>query len=149
MKTYNISKAITAGLIATFAMTVVMLMGPMMGMPEMNIGKMLGGFMGVPTAIGWTAHFMIGSALAVGYAVVFAGRLSISPWLRGMMYGLIPWLMSQILVNPMMGAGVFASNTPAPVLMAMGSLIGHLAYGLFLGIVYGFAGHARAVPSHS
>ena len=45
--------------------------------------------------------------------------------------------MAQILVSPMMGAGVFAVNTPAPILMVMGSLMGHVVYGAVVGFVYG------------
>jgi uncharacterized membrane protein YagU involved in acid resistance len=118
-------------------MTIFMLMGPLMGMPEMSIGKMLSGFMGVPEALGWVAHFMVGTILALIYVYVFASRLPGSGLVRGAIYGLIPWFVDQIMVNPMMGAGVFASNTPAPMLMVVGSLMGHLVYGAVVGAVYG------------
>jgi uncharacterized membrane protein YagU involved in acid resistance len=132
----SLGKSAIAGLLATFAMTVIMLMAPLMGMPEMNIGRMLGGFMGVPSFVGWAGHFMIGVVLAVAYGQFFAARLPGAPWVRGILYGLIPWLMSQVIINPMMGAGVFASLTPAPALMVMGSLLGHMVYGAVLGPVY-------------
>jgi uncharacterized membrane protein YagU involved in acid resistance len=132
----KISKAIVAGLTGTLAMTAFMFMGPLMGMPEMNIGEMLGGFMGIPTVIGWMAHFMIGATLALGYAFLFEAHLPGSKLVRGMLYGLLPWLMSQVIVNPMMGAGIFASNTPSPMLMVLGSLLGHLVYGIVVGILY-------------
>ncbi len=137
MEDFNLTRAIIAGLVGTAAMTVMMLMAPLMGMPEMNIGRMLAGFMGIPVVIGWAAHFMIGTVLAVIYAAVFAARLPGSALMKGMLFGLIPWFMAQVVVNPMMGAGVFAVNTPAPVAMVMGSLIGHLVYGAVLGGVYG------------
>jgi uncharacterized membrane protein YagU involved in acid resistance len=114
-----------------------MLMAPMMGMPEMNIGKMLGMFMGMPDVAGWIAHFMIGSALAVFYAALFQPKFPGNGVVRGMTFGLIPWLMAQVAVNPMMGAGVFAMNTQAPMAMVMGSLMGHLVYGAVLGGFYG------------
>lgn len=137
MQTNNVTKTIIAGLAATAVMTMVMIMAPMMGMPEMNIGKMLGEFMGVPVVVGWLAHFMIGVVLAFVFAFVFFSRLPGSPVVRGMLFGLIPWLVAQVVMNPMMGAGVFASNTPAPMMMVMGSLLGHLVYGAVLGGVYG------------
>jgi uncharacterized membrane protein YagU involved in acid resistance len=133
----SIGKAILAGIAGTVAMTLFMLMGPMMGMPEMNVGRMLGTFMGVPEAAGWMAHFMIGSVLAVSYAVMFRPRLRGNAPVRGIVFGLIPWFMAQVVVNPMMGAGVFAMNTPAPVAMVMGSLMGHIVYGAVLGVVFG------------
>jgi hypothetical protein len=137
MMQQNFGKAAAAGLAGTLAMTMLMLMAPIMGMPEMNIGKMLGGFMGIPEAIGWIAHFMIGIVLALIYVYVFSSKLPGNGIVRGALYGLIPWFVSQIMVNPMMGAGLFASNTPAPILTVMGSLMGHLVYGAVLGGVYG------------
>lgn len=140
--TTSFGKSTIAGLVATVAMTIVMLMAPFMGMPEMNIGGMLAGFMGVPSFVGWAGHFMIGIILAIGYGQFFVSRLPGASWLRGILYGLFPWLMLQVIVNPMMGAGVFASHTPAPALMVMGSLLGHMVYGAVLGVVYARKGGA-------
>lgn len=145
VETKSLGRAVVAGLAGTAAMTIVMLMGPLMGMPEMNIGKMLGGFMGIPVALGWAAHFMIGTILALVYVYLFSSKLRGSSLLRGALYGLIPWFVSQIMVNPMMGAGIFASNTPAPVIMAMGSLMGHIIYGAVVGGIYGPCGRKHAV----
>lgn len=83
---------------------------------------------------------MIGAVLALIYAAVFAARLPGSGLMKGLLFGLMPWFMAQIVVNPMMGAGMFALNTPAPAAMVMGSLIGHLVYGAVLGGVYGRRG---------
>ncbi len=140
----DFGKAVVAGLVGTLAMTIVMLMAPAMGMPPMPIGNMLAGFMHIPVALGWIMHFMIGTVLSIGYVNLFATRLPGNPVVRGLIYSLVPWLMAQVIVNPMMGAGVFASHTPAPVLFVMGSLIGHLVYGAVLGAVYGLE-TARAV----
>lgn len=136
MNTLLIPKALLAGILATIAMTLMMFAGPMMGFPEMNVPAMLAGFMGIPVAFGWIAHFMIGSILAVAYAGMFSRILPGQYWMRGAIYSLIPWFMAQVIVNPMMGAGVFATNTPMPLMMVMGSLVGHLVYGLVLGAVY-------------
>ena len=133
----NFGKAIVAGLVGTLVMTMVMLMGPLMGMPPMPVGKMLADFMGMPEALGWVVHFMIGTVLALIYVFVFASKLPGNGLVRGALYGLLPWLLSQIMVNPMMGAGLFASNTSAPVMMAIGSLMGHMIYGAVVGGVYG------------
>jgi uncharacterized membrane protein YagU involved in acid resistance len=132
----NPRKAIVVGLIGTFVMTMVMLIGPTMGLPPMPIGKMLAGFMGVPQALGWIAHFMIGTILALVYAYVFESRFPGSGVLRGALFGLLPWLISQIVVYPIMGEGLFALDTPAPVLMVFGSLMGHLIYGGVVGGIY-------------
>lgn len=146
MQPTDFKKAILAGIAGTIAMTALTYMAPLMGMPEMNIPKMLGGFMSVPVIIGWIAHFMIGTILALFYVYVFVNRLPGAPWLKGALYGLLPWFLAQIMVNPMMGAGVFAANTPAPMLMVIGSLMGHLVYGGVLGAVYGSSTLKRSIP---
>lgn len=133
----NYGRAILAGLVATAAMTMLMLVGPMMGMPKMPIGNMLAAFMGIPVVLGWVAHFMIGTVLAIIYSAVIVERLPGAAVARGALFSLIPWLLAQVMVNPMMGAGFFASNTPAPMMMVMGSLLGHLVYGVVLGAVFG------------
>jgi uncharacterized membrane protein YagU involved in acid resistance len=124
---------VKSGLIATAVMTMMMLVAPMMGMPKMPIGDMLAGFMHMPVAIGWTMHFVIGTMLAAGYILFFKSKLPGSDLIKGILFGLIPFLMAQLVVMPMMGAGVFSSNTGAPAMMVMGSLIGHMVYGAVLG----------------
>ena len=138
----NVGKALLAGLAGTAAMTMLMLMAPRMGMPPMNIGAMLGSVMGGNVALGWAAHFMIGTALAVGYAALFASRLPGPPAVRGAIFSLIPWLMAQLIVMPMMGLGLFSGS----VLAAGGSLMGHLLYGALLGLLYGSEPAVHAAP---
>ena len=146
MQSADFKQAILAGIAGTIAMTMLTFMAPLMGIPEMNIPKMLGDFMSVPVIVGWIAHFMIGTMFAIIYGYVFIVRLPGAPWVKGALYGLLPWFLSQIMVNPIMGAGVFAFNTPAPMLVVVGSLMGHLVYGGVLGAVYGSSGLKKSIP---
>lgn len=75
---------------------------------------------------------MIGVILALVYAVV-SQRLPGPPPVRGALYSLAPWLMAMLAVMPMMGMPAFGGAAAT----AVGSLIGHLAYGAILGAVYG------------
>lgn len=143
----NLLKAIVAGVAGTIVMTIMTMIAPMMGMPEMNIPKMLSDFMGMPAILGWAAHFMIGTSFALVYAYVFISKLPGHQILKGAIFGLFPWLLAQTMVNPMMGAGIFAVNTPAPLMMVMGSLIGHLFYGAVMGLVYGSKSSGIILPS--
>jgi len=136
MNASNIGKALLAGLAATVVMTMLTMMATVMGLP-MNIPGMLSGFMGVPILVGWTVHFMIGLAFAVIYAFVFIDKLKGSPAMRGALFGLIPFLMAQIVVMPMMGMGFFTSSAPNAIMLVMGSLMGHIAFGAVVGGVYG------------
>jgi hypothetical protein len=129
----NFARAVAAGMIATLVMTAVGLwIAPLMGMPAMNPADMLAGSMGGSILLGWAAHLMIGIVLALGYAVV-APSLPGPLALRGALYAIAPFLAAQILVMPMMGMPLFSGSA----VMAMGSLVGHLAYGAVLGQVYG------------
>jgi hypothetical protein len=131
----NIGRTVAAGMIGTAVMTVVGLyVVPIMGLPPMNPAVMLAGAMGGSLALGWMAHFMIGVTLAAGYALV-GGALPGPGFVRGALYGIAPFLMAQIVVMPMMGMPVFSGSAA----MAMGSLVGHLVYGGFVGGIYGEA----------
>lgn len=138
----NFPRLFLAGVAATLAMTVLMLMAPRLGMPPMNVGEMLGSVMGGSIVLGWAAHFMIGIVLAVVYGALFVGRLPGPAVVRGMIYSLFPWLFMQLAVMPMMGNGLFSGSA----MMAVGSLMGHLVFGAVLGGVYGTA--AVNAPPH-
>lgn len=137
MKAINYQKVVTAGVAGTVVMTLLMLMGPVMGMPKMDMGQMLGPMnpmVKMPYAVGWVMHFIIGVILTGIYAALFLNTLPSTGWKRGAIWGLIPFVMAQLVVMPMMGMGVFSGGQ---IMMIMGSLIGHLVYGGVAGLVYG------------
>jgi len=149
MNNFNLQRALAAGIGGTTAMTMVMFMVPVMGMPKMDVAAMLAGFMGIPVALGWIAHFMIGIVLALTYGFAFARKIPDTTWTRGAIFSLIPWIMAQVLINPMMGAGFFATHTTEPMMIVMGSLLGHLVFGIVIGLIYGSGKNTIAQFSHS
>jgi hypothetical protein len=61
-------------------------------------------------------------------------RMNPAEMLAGQMGGnLAPWLMAQVVVMPMMGMPLFSGS----MAMAMGSLVGHLVYGVVIGAMIG------------
>lgn len=131
----NVGRAVIAGVVGTMAMTLVgVYAAPMMGIPKMNPAQMLAGAMGGHAMLGWGGHFMIGIVLATGYALV-APLLPGPALLRGATFGIAPYLLAQLAVMPMMGLPLFSGSIP----MAMGSLVGHLVYGVVVAAVYGAA----------
>ena len=158
MKTFNLSRAIAAGFIGTLVMTMIMMFAPAMGMPKMDIAAMLGSmFAGQPPEtgsgawlIGFGMHLMIGVAvLSTGFALVNNYLPTSSPLARGLFFGVVVWLMAQLVVMPMMGAGFFSSHLPRGMMMAAGSLMGHLIYGGIVGLVYGRRESEQAVTAAS
>lgn len=137
---FSISKAIIAGINGTIVMTLFMFMGNFMGI-NMNVPKMLASMLGGIIILGWVMHFMIGVTLAIGYGLLLNNRINISKsWLRGAVFGIIPWLMAQLLVMPMMSiingmefsSGLFSGS----FVMAAASLMAHLVFGAVVGFLY-------------
>lgn len=134
MNTIKLKQGLLGGIIATVVMTMLMLAAPMMGMPDMNIGNMMANFLDIPVWLGWAMHLMIGIFWALVYVFLVKDRLIVSPAIKGMLFALLPWILMQLMVMPMMGMGVFSANAPNPFMMVVGIMMGHLVYGLVLGL---------------
>jgi uncharacterized membrane protein YagU involved in acid resistance len=137
MKPGTIGRGIAAGFVATFVLSVMMLMKRSMGlMPELDPIAMITAMAGASSqAVGWIAHFIIGSLFwGVGFAVV-------SPYLpgpfrlRGTIFAVGAWLMMMIVVMPMAGAGTFGLGLG--IMTPVVTLVLHVVFGLVLGGIYG------------
>lgn len=147
MQNTNPLKAILGGFIATLVMTMMMYAAPMIGMPKMDVAGMLGSMFngGQPLEMtsglwwmGMMIHFVNGTVVfALIYAYLLYGWLPGGPWLRGLTWGLILWFLYQVMIMPVMGKGIFGINTPAPMMMVLGSMMGHIVYGAILGAIAG------------
>ena len=137
----NTTKVITAGIAATAVMSIVAVMvAPMMGMPKMDFGTMLGTnnpMMAMPYMAGWMIHFVVGIVLTAIYASIFINKLSGSYAVRGIIFAMIPFVIAQSMMMPMMGNGFWSSASEVQMMAIMGSLIGHIVFGAVLGTVYG------------
>ncbi len=145
----NIIGAIVAGVVGTAAISMLMAMGPRMGMPKMAIWEMLGTMFSKEgnLALGWIAHFMMGVIFAIIYAALWAAGIGSATWLSGVTFGAVHFLIAGLMMGgmPMLHAGIRAGTVKAPgVLMLnsgimglMGGLIGHVIYGLVVALVYG------------
>ena len=132
----NTIKVITAGLVATAVMSIVAVMvAPMMGMPKMDFGTMLGTnnpMMAMPYIAGWMMHFVVGIVLTAIYASIFINKLNGSYAVRGIIFAMIPFVIAQSMMMPMMGNGFWSGGD---MMAIMGSLIGHIVFGSVLGAV--------------
>lgn len=110
---------------------------PIMVGAKMDIAGMLGSVLGDSWWAGLGMHVVNGTIIfPLIYAFVLYSVLPGSPALRGIAWGAILWLLAQVVVMPMMGAGFFSANAGG-LMAAMGSLLGHLVYGWFLGFFTG------------
>jgi len=123
------------GLIATLLMTVIMLLGTVSGISPMPapipvvLVKTVFGAMPKPVLmiLGFIAHFIYGG-VAGGIFVLFFKK---SFQRNGFLWGVILWLIMQIIFLPILGWGLFGSALTPKI--AVATLILHLIYGGTLG----------------
>jgi len=84
-------------------------------------------------------NLLIGLVLAVVYARWVEPALSGPGWRKGMLFALVPWLLSLAVFLPIVGGGFFGAGLGAGPLPVLGNLVLHLVYGGILGAVYGLA----------
>ncbi|EIL99495.1 hypothetical protein LRK24_02025 [Rhodanobacter denitrificans] len=141
MNTYV--RAMISSFIATVILSVLMLMKSMMGfMPGLDVVRMLAGMahdmMGLPAnpAVGWVLHFMTGTVLwGIGFALLFKALPGNGPVIKGIVFGVLAWLLMMLIPMSMAGAGLFgmAMGIMVPVM----TLVLHLIWGTVLGATYG------------
>ena len=130
----KLAAGVVASTVATVVLSLIMVLKGMMGvMPELDIISMLAGMMGASAIVGWIMHFMVGA----GYGVAFSQINSLLPGnfiVKGIIIGILGWLVMMLMLMPMMGAGMFAMNMGmmAPVM----TLMLHIIFGAVLGLVY-------------
>lgn len=146
----NTRRAALAGLVGTGSMTALWMVEPKLGLPLLAVGNILSSLLAVVTAygsvgpvVGWTIHLVIGVTLSLLYAAALVGRLPGPPIIRGLLYGLLIFILAQLVFMPLVGAGVFSRGEPP---MLLGSLIGHLVYGGLVGVIYGGSSRLRPAP---
>ena len=109
-------------------------MAPMMGFPKMNPAEMLSGMIGVPIMVGYLMHFMIGVIFAAAYVYLFNPKVHISSKiLKGLLFGFTIFVFAQVMMF------IIGKMMPMPqdnmMLMMIGSLIGHLVYGIVVALI--------------
>jgi uncharacterized membrane protein YagU involved in acid resistance len=131
-------RAVLGGFVGTAAMTAMMYaFAPLVMNEPPDIATMLDG---APYWLGaLLLHFINGSVtLPLAYAYLAFRVLPGQPWLRGALWGLILWALAELLVMPLMGAGLFSADSGrVAIAAAIILLFGHLAYGALLGWVAG------------
>ena len=132
----KITTAILAGIIGTVVMSAVMMIGGAMGMPKMSPPKMLSDMMGLPIAVGWVMHFMVGIIFAFAYTLLGDKMLKISnTWLKGAVFGLIVFIFAQIMMAIMPMPPMEGAMLPR----AIGGLMGHIIFGIAVALTAGNA----------
>jgi hypothetical protein len=84
-------------------------------------------------AIGWTAHYLIGVAFSVMLVVMTSGQWLDHPtFLPAMLVGIGTVPIPYFIMQPALGLGIAAANTPRPTQARLKSLMTHTVFGVGL-----------------
>ncbi len=140
---------VIAGFAATIAMTLVLITGYILAgafgeesgntlqqwLYGLTHNSVTDGTFDIPVGA-YGVNLVAGLVWALLYVAIFEPRLPGSGWQRGMIFSLLPWLLSLVVFLPLVGAGFFGLDLDAGVLPIIGNLILHLVYGAVLGYIY-------------
>jgi len=135
----SIRSGLVAGFIATFVMSAIVQMKNATGkLPEVHLLKTWSAALGEPThlAAGWIAHIVVG-VIVGGIAFALLSPRLPTRWfaIKGVIFGILMWLVMMVVVMPLAGAGVFAAHQST--LVPEATLVLYLIYGAVLGKFYG------------
>jgi len=133
----KIQRTLTAGIAGTAAMSIVMWIGSIMGLPKMNPPQMLSMMIGFPILVGWIMHFVIGITFAFMYAYFILNWLKKinSLILKGIIFGAFAFIFGQIMIALL--AAIFGDVPPGDdsmILTMISSGFGHLVFGIVVAI---------------
>lgn len=135
----DIKNAVAGGAAGTIVLTLMMMfVAPLMTGQPMDIAAMLGTMVGGYT-MGMLAHIMMG---VIVFPLLYE-RLPGTPLLRGLIWGIILWVLAATMVMPMAGGGFLMSNLGGAMAL-LASLMGHLVYGGLLGAIAGDGARSAA-----
>lgn len=143
--------SVVCGAAATLAFALFGAMGRKMGMTRLDVTDLLGSLVARPHSnpaktIGLLMHMMNGALLAIAWAYGVALVGGPANWLTGLVWGILLWPLALLMLSTM-GAvhpairrgeqddpGVAATNFGK--MTPVGSLLGHMVYGVVLGAAY-------------
>ena len=96
----NVLSAVISGILGSFAISMVMAVAPLMGMPKMDIVDMLSTMFGKPNRVlGWMMHLMMGAVFALIYAFLWSQGIGSPAWLSGLIFGAAHWLVVGLMMD--------------------------------------------------
>lgn len=81
--------------------------------------------------------YLAGGLLWAALYILVEPRLTGPAWRRGVVFAMLPALVSLVVVLPLLGGGLFGLALGAGPLPAIGNVLLHVVYGAILGVVYG------------
>lgn len=131
----KVIQAIAGGIAGTAVITAAMFLLSLAGMPDIDYGKLLAQFTNTNTAVGWLMHFMVGIALAFLYVYYFREFLPGPYWAKGMIFSVLPWVLTLIMMFPIVDTLDMGDETQSPGVFIVSTMAAYLAFGAVMAIV--------------
>jgi len=124
-----------------FGMMMSMMSAPTPDGGSMPMMGMVGKIVGSPTMVaGWLYHLFNSAVIGAIFGWLLGGRVTSygSGVVWGALYGVGWWVLGGLILMPVaLGMPPFAQfSMPGMLMVAMGSLIGHLIYGVITGAAF-------------
>jgi uncharacterized membrane protein YagU involved in acid resistance len=110
-------------------------------------------YAGLPASanVGWLMHFAIGLVWGGLFGAIAERMPSEGYPVKGMVFGVLAWLLMMLVLMPVAGAGLFAMTIG--LMAPLATLVLHLVFGAVMGFVQGaFMGHGATtgvIDAHS
>ena len=151
----GIWRSLAAGLCGSAAHSGLMFLKSWMGWlpsfhPYEDLQQALAGLLGgaVHPLIPWALSFING---AVVLGILFGRLYRVLPGrsgaVKGFVFGVFGWLVMGVLFFPMLGEGLFATQTGLGLRPALFSLLMLLSYGVIMGVAYSALNRNAAATS--
>lgn len=152
------ARAIVSGFMATIAMGIVLIISYVIAsnIASTTDGTILRWFYGLThnkittttqnsLFLACALYLAFGLIWALLYARIFEPLLRGPGWLEGLVFAMIPFVLSLLVFLPSVGGGVAGVSFNAGPLPFVGNFILHVVYGIVLGLAYDSTGAIRVV----
>jgi len=134
-----------SGFVATYVVVSMLAMNnALQSIPEVHVARTLAAVMGYADrpAVGWITLMVFGVFLFGGLYAAFHQRLPVTKTLpKGLLLGMVSWLLMMVVFMPLGGAGLFGLERSAVVPLV--TLVLNLIYWVVLAAMYRYCAGAQ------
>ena len=134
----SIRNGLISAIFATLAAGSMMLMNNALHrIPELHLARTLAAVLGYPDhlMVGWIAFLVIGILVFGVLFAVLAPKLPVRSYLvKGLIFGVVSWLLMMVVIMPLAGAGFFGVSRGH--ILALAALVLNLVYWIVLSLMY-------------
>lgn len=132
--------AMIAGLAGTVTMSLVIYLGPVVGIPKIDLIDLLGSvFSGNKTAariLGTVLHLAIGAVSGIIYAFLWSLGVFSPTWATGLFFGLGHWVMVSLMMPRILMMHPRSPTMERSLVWVIGLLLAHLVFGIATALTY-------------